>query len=456
MLQHLHWARELLNFSAPERQRAFELEFLAYWNRRSNSQSPRVLSLLKTGGVDREVFYINDWPRARIVVADDKAELLNWLRNSGSTPSDKNILPTRLTRLPRPWTPDQYPEHGRDALRLLPETALRRVLIPGQLCPLIFEARTANGAVFATVLLQGASERELVKGFRELRRVPIDRIASSFGSRMAQRCSVARVDERWVHGRDHDNDFPAIRAKSVALIGCGSLGAALARLLAQAGVGTFVLVDADRLTPANTSRHVLGMRFVDKNKSLATKQMLQEDFPHIQPVTAFTKRFEQLTTQELGEISNADLIISAGIDFDGDISLDSWRHSLATPPAHLCTWAEAFAIVGHAVLLYSTDKLMTGFDDSEQPSFRLTDWPEDSDSVVIEAGCGNLFQPHGAVDLQPTITLAARLAIDTLLGKVPASCRRVWQGQLDAVAANGGAAREGFTESHITREMPWT
>lgn len=37
-------------------------------------------------------------------------------------------------------------------------------------------------------------------------------------------------------------------------------------------------------------------------------------------------------------------------------------------------------------------------------------------------------QPHGVIDLHPTVGMAAGLALDTLLDKVPASCRRVWMG----------------------------
>jgi hypothetical protein len=74
------------------------------------------------------------------------------------------------------------------------------------------------------VLLHGAAERELVKGFRGMAKVPMSRILASFSGRAVQRCPVARVDGPWVHGREHDEDYPAIRFKSVALVGCGALG----------------------------------------------------------------------------------------------------------------------------------------------------------------------------------------------------------------------------------------
>ena len=457
VLQHLLWAEELLNFSEVACRREFEREFVAYWRLRSGTSKKRadVLSLNKPGGESREVSYYIDRIHGRIVLADSKAELVNWLRNSGSNPADHEIMPTWLLRLSRPWIPKQFPELGRDVLSQLPEAILRRVLAPGQACPLIFEVRTPTGPALVAVLLQGVAERDLVKGFRGIAKVPINRILASFSGRAVQRYPVARVDGPWVHGRGHNEDYPAVRAKSVALVGCGALGGSLAKLLAQTGVGTFLLIDPDDLAPANVARHALGMRSVGENKAQATAQLLRRDFPHIEAVTPYAKRFQWLTARELEAVSKADLIISAGIDFDGDAKLDAWRRELATPPAHLCTWAEAHAIVGHAVLLYGGESLIAGFDETERPLFRLTDWPDDSKALMVEAGCGNLFQPHGAIDLQPTIALAARLAVDALLGRVPASCRRVWQGDLAAVAANGGTATPDFSASNLVRESAW-
>jgi len=221
-------------------------------------------------------------------------------------------------------------------------------------------------------------------------------------------------------------------------------------------VRKFILIDPDEFSPANMSRHVLGMPFVGQNKARAMAQLLQQDFPHIDESEAIPKRFQQLTSRELDAVLDADLVISAGIDFDGDAALDAWRRGLARPPPHLCAWAEAHAIVGHAVLLYGRDSLMGAFDEEERPLFRLTDWPEKGPQFAVEAGCGNIFQPHGAVDLQPTIALAARLALDALLERAGASCRRSWLGELSAVTVLGGTPRPEFNASNVAREFQWS
>ena len=238
-------------------------------------------------------------------------------------------------------------------------------------------------------------------------------------------------------------------------MGCGALGASIARLLAQAGVGSFMLVDSDEIAPHNTSRHILGQRFLGQNKAKATAKMLEEDFPHILDANPIHKYFHCCSENELVKLADCDVIVSAGIDYEGDAQIDFWRHSLSRPPVHVCTWAEPFAIVGHAVALFGKDTLLDAFDDEEQVRFRLTDWPFDSDTLVVEAGCGNVFQPHGAIELQATVNLAAGLALDVLVGTTSASFRRVWQGKRAEVSKRGGTPLPSFAESNCIREYPW-
>ena len=206
-----------------------------------------------------------------------------------------------------------------------------------------------------------------------------------------------------------------VKNRKVSIIGCGAIGAAVARLLAQAGVGEQIFIDGDSLTTANISRHPLGTSHVGFNKASALQDHLRREFPHLTFDHAFRRRFESLTTKDLENLAGTDLIISAGIDFDGEAALDRWRRSLARPPAHLSTWVESYAAVGHGVLLYGRASILTGFDGEERLNFRLTDWPDESGALIVEAGCGNSFQPHGVIDLHPSVGMAAGLALDTLL-----------------------------------------
>jgi hypothetical protein len=456
LLQHICWAQELLNFPEEIRRREFKREFSAYWNYRiSKPGKIDVLSLLVPNGSSREIVWFTDIPNQRVFVAEDRTSLMTWLRHSGKNPSDKQLHPSWLEWLPQPWTPEEFPEYGRDVITLLSEEVTDRILHPGRDNPVVFGATTVTGTVFVATMLRGAAEKDVVKGFRCLSRVPTTIIKNSFSGRPVKRCPVFRVDASWVHGRDRDPMFRSISRRKVALIGCGALGAAIARLLAQAGVGDFILIDQDNLAPQNTSRHVLGQRFLGKNKAIATVKMLEEDFPHVLSLVAIPQRFHTLNADQLEKLADCDVVISAGIDYEGDEQIDSWRRSLPRPPVHICTWVEAFAIVGHAVVLFGADTLFDAFDDEEQVCFRLTDWPQESGAFIVEAGCGDVFQPHGAIELQATVSTAAGLALDVLCGKVSTSSRRVWQGKRAEVEKHGGTALPAFTDNLCVKEYPW-
>lgn len=457
VMTHLIDAEELLRFPETKRRQEFEREFAAYWSYRATNsfERARVWSLVTPGGVAREVTYFFDARYIRHVIADDKGALKRWLRNTGANPGDKHIYPTWLFRLSQPWTPREFPETGDEITKLLPPDMVRKCLEPGLQSPFLFEVDTKTGPAFAAVVLRGAEHREVMRGFRHISKVPPARIVNSYSTRPVERCEVARVDGAWVHGRDHASSYASVKNRKVAVIGCGAIGAAVARLLAQAGVGEQIFVDADSLTTANVSRHPLGMFHVGFNKASGLQEHLRRELPHLTFEHAYQRRFERLAPKELDQLANADLIVSAGIDFDGEAALDRWRCALARPPAHLSTWVEAYAAAGHAVLLNGRASILAGFDDEERPNFRLTDWANDAGALIVEAGCGNTFQPHGVIDLHPTVGMAAGLALDMLLGKVPASCRRVWMGDPAVVEVHGGTLRETFTDRLTMREFVW-
>lgn len=457
VVTHLCDAEELLSFSETKRRQEFEREFTAYWSHRAtkNSDHARVWSLVTPGGMTREVAYFFDTRFYHYVMADDRDALKRWLRNTGANPGDKQIYPAWLFRLSQPWIPREFPETGDEITKLLPADMVRKCLEPGLQSPFLFEVKTKTGTAFAAVVLRGAERRDVMRGFRHMSKVPPARIVNSYAKRPVERCKVARVDGEWVHGRGHSSSYGVIKNRKVAVIGCGAIGAAVARLLAQAGVGEQIIVDADSLTTANVSRHPLGMPYVGLNKAFALQEHLRREFPHLLFEHAYQRRFERLSPRDLDQLASADLIVSAGIDFDGEAALDHWRRGLPRPPAHLSTWAEAYASAGHAVLLYGKATILAGFDNEERPIFRLTDWPDDAGALIVEAGCGNTFQPHGVIDLHPIVGMAAGLALDTLLDKVPTSCRRVWMGDPAVVESHGGILRASFTDRLMIREFVW-
>ncbi|WP_341674733.1 ThiF family adenylyltransferase [Niveibacterium sp. SC-1] len=453
---HLGDALELLNYPEEKCAAEFEREFGAYWAQQATrpQASMRVVSLVKPGGKSREVFFHLDNRLSRLVAADTKAEVKAWLNSAGWPIGDHDVLPGLLVRLKKPWVPAEFPKTIGDTVKGLPDDAVRATLPANRKSLFLFEATTATGPVFAAVLASGAKSDKIKNGFRSWNHVPVGHIKRAMAPQRVERVVVSRVDAPWIHGRGHSADQAPLQARKVAVIGCGSVGSEVAELLAKAGVGELSFADSDDLMSANAGRHLLGISYLGWSKAKGVATELRRRLPHLKIGATFTSKFERLKPAELALLAGMDMIVTAGLDIEGEAAVNAWRQTLERPPAYLSTWVEAYALVGHAVLLFGKDDLMTRFE-GERPAFRLTDWPAGSGDLIVEAGCGNVFQPHGAVDLQTSIAMAAKLALDALLDRIPASCRRVWFGDREAVAAHGGIAREGFTEVNAMRQFSW-
>ena len=66
-----------------------------------------------------------------------------------------------------------------------------------------------------------------------------------------------------------------LKDKTVALLGAGSLGSKVGLLLAEAGVGRFLVVDRDHLDVANLSRHACDVADVGRSKAMAVAELVQ-------------------------------------------------------------------------------------------------------------------------------------------------------------------------------------
>lgn len=96
----------------------------------------------------------------------------------------------------------------------------------------------------------------------------------------------------------------------VAVVGLGSGGSVSAVELAKAGVGSFVLIDFDRLELSNISRHMCGIGDLGRYKTKAVRDLLYARNPYIQVETAEIDINESEEQTDL-LLSSCDLIIAA-------------------------------------------------------------------------------------------------------------------------------------------------
>ena len=73
--------------------------------------------------------------------------------------------------------------------------------------------------------------------------------------------------------------FQHLSKKTVAVVGVGSGGGFSALALAMSGVGHFILVDPDDVSPANVVRHVADRRYIDNHKVTAVGALIEHRNP---------------------------------------------------------------------------------------------------------------------------------------------------------------------------------
>lgn len=308
-------------------------------------------------------------------------------------------------------------------------------------------SQTPHGACFAAVLIRppsqsGRSKRKdnlLERGFRP-GHVPRNLLVKRYLSctNKVTRTNVQRADHLWIHGRDQDARQGCLRAAQVAILGCGSLGSTLARLLAQAGVGSLLLVDPATLDWRNVGRHELGAGFVNRCKASELAREIEKAYPHLVDISYHCKRVGPETWTSMDEVASCDLIVSTMGNWAAENFLNDVQQESAGFPPIIYGWVEPNAVAAHAVFISGREACFRcGVNDKGRPHLAVTDWPDGGDSLQAPA-CNAVFTPYGPTELCWAHALLSGAVVDVIIGELKSPCHRVWIGLRSRVDAAGG------------------
>lgn len=445
-------------------QNDFRTEFYSYWNRGLSTETQRVRSLLTPQGPSR---LVQIWRgEARSIVGEYEAQVLNWLRNlrGNKTQFDSTDLACLLW-IDEPLLPSAYPKTAADLYRIasaipgggdLLEDFAKRGSSPFYF---LIGAESGNGPCLAAVRaykplatnVRGKKRDRVNNGFRPGKVPPQLLTRRLFSSEAAaSRLQVERVDAEWIHGRGQDPRQKELGTKMVLLFGGGSVGAPVGQHLAMAGVGHIVTVDPASLSWANVGRHPLGADHVGERKAIALAEVWRKAYPHAQ-FEGFDSTSHRFLADHPELVAKADLIICATADWKAELELNLRQRcgEIATPI--LYTWTEPNACAGHAVLIFPGGPcLQCGFSTSGDCKLQVTAWPAEK-NLRTEPACGAVFQPYGPIELLGTISVAASLALDALLGKVNSATQRIWAGPESLLTSAGGIWSKEWIDGKIER-----
>lgn len=448
-----------------ENQSDFRIEFCSYWNRSLDGDSEKILSLLRPDGKSR---LVRIWRgKTQSVVGESEEQVLTWLRHRyGKKPQFDSTDVACFLWLPEAPLPPQYPKTAGDVYRLAATAQGGKELLQrfGGLGKdpfyFILGAESGNGPCLGGIKtrkvtatdVRGKRRNRSLDGFRPGKLPQLLATQRLFSdANPSSRLRVERVDSAWIHGRGYDPHHETLSAKKVVVIGCGSVGAPLATHLAMAGIGHLFVVDPENLSWANLGRHPLGADHVGDNKALALAQQLELRYPHAE-IRGFDLSYTEFRSTEAAPLADADLIISATADWEME-SLLNLQHVYGEITAPLLyTWTEPHACAGHALFLPSARPcFQCGMTLQGEARTAITVWQENG-HPRSEPACGAVFQPYGPTELQGTISLAASLALDGLLGRANEAVHRVWAGPHSLVVEAGGDWSEAWRNGHPERE----
>lgn len=199
-----------------------------------------------------------------------------------------------------------------------------------------------------------------------------------------------------------------LACRSVAVIGVGAVGSHLALNLHRAGVGRLTLSDHDDLRPGNMARHAADPAYVGWKKADAMARTLQGQGQVAKPMKEILTSLDQARAF----VSRHDLVVDATAD-------DTVANLLAIAAqeagkAVMCTY---LANQGRSKVV----EVVTSPTDGWAKVTAMEPIGVDG----YESGCGDPVSPTPLYEVQGVAAMAARNAIELLLGRDVAT--EVWE-----------------------------
>lgn len=232
--------------------------------------------------------------------------------------------------------------------------------------------------------------------------------------------AVTRVDADWALARDHQVEvLKARRQKRILILGCGSLGAPVAELLARSGVGEIHLLDKETFSSENTARHLLGASDIGQTKVDAMAKRLRALIPGLS-----IKAHHALAADWVRHVCRPgvyDLVVDCTGESSVRVALSHNRaQSLGDCPL-VHAWVEPFCAATHVAFLASGVQWTA---EELAPKIAAAHW--DDDSRVRLPACSAGFHPYGAADIWQAAGFTSERLISLLDGQLPESTVWSW------------------------------
>ncbi|MBV1825832.1 ThiF family adenylyltransferase [Komagataeibacter oboediens] len=420
----------------------FTVDFEAYW-RRDATDSFQLRTWLNPERRSRPVWAWHG--KNYYLLAESQDDISRWLTNRHGSDTNRKFNEAAFIWLDKLPEPEAFPDNAvalRHLVQVSPEglkvfdwlmTKMANraaVILAG---PAVDGGISLAGLIIENPDLAGTGKAPRVsisKGFRP-GKVPSYLLAFR---RSARRVIVERVDA--CLGRMRAGEGLELAAKRVAIIGCGSLGSGVAKLMLQSGVGSLTLIDPDYLDWVNLGRHELGADDVGRNKATALANRFRTAYPHVRELSAEPVSWQDVLRRNPEALRNFDLVLSLMGDWNAESALNDLQRSGTgeLTATIVYGWLEDQAGAAHALAIGQDGACFRcGFGPTGTIHTSATAWPRRG-----PIGCGGPTSIYGAVDLVPAQAMVTSLAIDLLLARATPPVHRTWLAPSATLTQSGG------------------
>lgn len=219
--------------------------------------------------------------------------------------------------------------------------------------------------------------------------------------------------------------------KTIAVIGCGSVGAEVARQLASSGVGKLIFVDFDSLSVENIYRHTLSSQYIGIPKTIALAQEFKKQYPYLQVESSKINTLRDCLDKTFFDSVDGMIVATGNPTEERYFNQELFKND--SRPWVIYVWTEGHSVGGHAVYVHSTGKgclnclYRDGYGNKSLNS--IQNYLESEQDIAVDiAGCGTHFLPYSYTDAIQSAVLATRLTLYAFQEQLTKSSRISWKG----------------------------
>jgi len=201
---------------------------------------------------------------------------------------------------------------------------------------------------------------------------------------------------------------PALAERRVLIVGAGSVGSYVAETMTRSGVGTFTIVDPDRVEPANLGRSAYRVADVGLEKARALADLVLSINPGVR-VAAQVARHEDVDLAAL--VGESDLVVAATDDPQAQTRLGHFAYWLGRPAVFPGLYQSAYggevivAAPGTACFTCATGGVRADLQETASGSV----------AAATDYGTGRLIAEPGLLaDIHQVSAVAVKIALGLL------------------------------------------